>query len=242
MGHTYQEDYTISFELSDTNGNLKLPPFLSVLLEVSGHHSAQLGRSDVYVLENYGYVWIVTDYEFDIVRLPKFSEKVVIRTEAISYNKLICHRRFEVLDDKEDLLIRVESYFALMDLENRKIVVVPDDLLEPYQSEKVKKIARGAKYPSLEEPERSSYHVRYLDIDMNGHVNNSKYLDWMYDVLGYAFLKQHVPSHIHLKYSREVSPGGDISSEFVRDGLVSHHQICSDGQINAQAIITWRKQ
>ncbi|MDQ0223568.1 acyl-ACP thioesterase domain-containing protein [Streptococcus moroccensis] len=240
MGHAYQEKFTIPFDFSDVNGNLKLPPFLSKLLDVSGQHSAELNRSDVYVLETYGLVWIVTDYEFDIVRLPRFSENVTIRTEAVSYNKLICHRRFEVMDETGELLMRVESYFALMDLEQRKIVPVPEDLLEPYHSEKVKKIARGAKYKSLEKPSKANYHVRFFDIDMNGHVNNSKYLDWMYDVLGYEFLKTHVPRHIHLKYNREVSPGGDVSSEFEMDGLVSHHQIGSDGQTNAQAIISWR--
>lgn len=241
MGHTYQEEYTIPFDLSDVNGHLKLPTFLSKLLEVSGYHSAALGRSDLYVRDRYGCAWIVTDYELFIEALPTFNEKVIIQTEAVAYNKLICHRQFKVLDQAGRLLIRVESYFALMHFENRKIMPVPDELIAPYQSEKVKKIVRGAKYTNLENAEKQDYRVRYFDIDLNGHVNNSKYLEWMYDTLGYDFLSCHFPRHIHLKYNREVSPGGAISSEYCWDGLVSHHQITSDGQINAQAIIEWEK-
>lgn len=41
--------------------------------------------------------------------------------------------------------------------------------------------------PLLEQSIDRDYYVRYFDIDMNGHVNNSKYLDWIYDVLGCAF-------------------------------------------------------
>ena len=92
----------------------------------------------------------------------------------------------------------------------------------------------------LEESIDRDYHVRYFDIDMNGHVNNSKYLDWMYDVLGYEFLKTHEPLRMTLKYVKEVSSGGQITSSYQLDQLISYHQITSNGYLNAQAMIEWQ--
>lgn len=239
MGHSYQETYRIPFEMVDVNGNIKLPDFLAKLLDVSGTHSNALGRSDQYVRETYGYVWIVTDYEFTIEQMPRLNQELLIRTEAVSYNKLICHRCFEVLDHSDRVLMTVEAYFALMDLTSRRVVAVPEELIGPYLSEKVKKISRNASYKTLDHPETKSYAIRFFDIDHNGHVNNSKYFEWIYESLDYHFLLNHVPKHIYLKYAREVSPGGTIDSQYELDEMVSHHQIVSDGQISTQARIEW---
>ena len=71
------------------------------------------------------------------------------------------------------------------------------------------------------------YHVRFYDLDMNGHVNNSKYLDWVFEVMGAEFLTQHIPKRVHLKYVKEVLPGGRsplASSEKEWSAIISSHQ------------------
>lgn len=39
---------------------------------------------------------------------------------------------------------------------------------------------------------------------MNGYVNNSKYLEWMYDVLDLDFLSSYIFKKIDLKYIKEI--------------------------------------
>ena len=41
-------------------------------LQVSGMQSINLGVSDKDVLEQYNLVWIITDYDIDVIRLPRF--------------------------------------------------------------------------------------------------------------------------------------------------------------------------
>lgn len=138
------------------------------------------------------------------------------------------------------LLVDILAYFALLNPDTRKVATIPEDLVAPFETDFVKKLHRVPKMPLLEQSIDRDYYVRYFDIDMNGHVNNSKYLDWMYDVLGYEFLKAHEPLRMTLKYVKEVSPGGQITSSYHLDQLTSYHQITSDGQLNAQAMIEWR--
>lgn len=239
MGKIYRDTFLIPYDMVDVNNHVKLPKLLSHCLFVSGKQSYELGRSDDYILEQFNLVWIITDYEVTINRLPQFTETITIETEAISYNKFFCYRTFKIFDEAGELLLDVLTYFALLDPKTRKVSPILEEIVSVYKAEFVKKMKRAPKMNQLEDASSRLYHVRYFDIDMNGHVNNSIYLDWMYDVLGYDFLSQHRPAKLQLKYSREVSPGGDISSNLVRDGLTTYHDITSEGQVNAQAIIEW---
>lgn len=239
MGKSYRTTYEIPFYETDVNHCAKLPHLLSVALQVSGMQSAELGMSDKAVLDTYGLVWVITDYDVTIERLPRFSEVITIETEATSYNKLFCYRDFTIYGQDGQKIMTIVATFVLIDFKTRKVAPIPSEIVSVYDVEFVKKGRRGPKYPVLEHAEQNLYHVRYFDLDMNGHVNNSKYLEWIYDVLPIAFLKSHQPKHISLKYVKEIYYGHDIVSEVSLDETISRHQITTNGQLNAQAIIDW---
>ena len=241
MGLTYQMKMKIPFDMADMNGHIKLPDVILLSLQVSGMQSIELGVSDKAILEDYNLVWIITDYDIEVVRLPRFAEEITIETEALSYNRLFCYRRFTIYDEAGQELIHMLATFVLMDRDSRKVHAVEPEIVAPYQSDFDKKLIRGPKYESLEESVSKDYHVRFYDLDMNGHVNNSKYLDWIFEVMGADFLTQYIPKKINLKYVKEVRPGGVITSAVERTGLESKHEIASDGATNAQAIITWQE-
>ena len=241
MGLTYQMKMKIPFDMADMNGHIKLPDVILLSLQVSGMQSIELGVSDKAILEDYNLVWIITDYDIEVVRLPRFAEEITIETEALSYNRLFCYRRFTIYDETGEELIHMMATFVLMDRDSRKVRTVEPEIVAPYQSDFDKKLIRGPKYADLEDPISKDYHVRFYDLDMNGHVNNSKYLDWIFEVMGADFLTQYIPKKINLKYVKEVGPGGLITSALERTGLESKHVITSDGATNAQAIITWQE-
>ena len=241
MGLTYQMKMKISFDMADMNGHIKLPDVILLSLQVSGMQSIELGVSDKTILEDYNLVWIITDYDIEVARLPHFAEEITIETEALSYNRLFCYRRFTIYDEAEQELIHMMATFVLMDRDSRKVHAVEPEIVVPYQSDFDKKLIRGPRYEPLEELVSKDYHVRFYDLDMNGHVNNSKYLDWIFEVMGADFLTQYIPKKINLKYVKEVRPGGVITSAVERTGLESKHEITSDGATNAQAIITWQE-
>ena len=242
MGLTYQMKMKIPFDMADMNGHIKIPDVILLSLQVSGMQSIELGVSDKAILENYNLVWIITDYDIEVARLPRFAEEITIETEALSYNRLFCYRRFTIYDEAGQGLIHMMATFVLMDRDSRKVHAVESEIVAPYQSDFDKKLIRGPKYESLNEPVSKDYHVRFYDLDMNGHVNNSKYLDWIFEVMGADFLTQYIPKKINLKYVKEVRPGGVITSAVERrSGLETKHEITSDGITNAQAIITWQE-
>lgn len=240
MGIRYQQDYIIPFYESDRFKKMRISSLLAVALQISGEQSVSLGRSDVWVSEHYHYFWAVIEYELDITRLPVFSEKITIETQATSYNNFFCYRNFTFKDENGNLLVEIKSTWVLMDQESRKIERVADDIVAPYASDKISKIIRPHKFLKAEVFERASqvrYPVRFSDLDMNGHVNNAKYFDWACDMIDFDFRATHEPKHIAIKYNHEVLFGDDIVGKLLFKGLVSHHNLNHD---STQIEIEWK--
>ena len=241
MAKTFEYSMKIPFDMSDVNGYIKIPQLILLSLQVSGMQSIELGMSDMYILENYNLVWIITDYNMKIDRLPVFDEKITIETYAMSHNRLFCYRAFNIKDEAGNTIIEMMATFVLMDRDTRKVHPVMSEITDAFDSEFSKTMLRGPRFKELEGGVEQEYRVRFYDLDMNGHVNNSKYLDWVFEVMGADFLTQHVPKKVHLKYVKEVLAGGIITSQYEQEGLKTQHQISSDGHINAQAEIEWEE-
>ena len=241
MAKTFEYSMKIPFDMSDVNGFIKIPQLILLSLQVSGMQSIELGMSDRYILENYNLVWIITDYNMKIDRLPVFDEKITIETYAMSHNRLFCYRAFNIKDEAGNTIIEMVATFVLMDRDTRKVHPVMSEITDAFDSEFSKTMLRGPRFKELEGGVEQEYRVRFYDFDMNGHVNNSKYLDWVFEVMGADFLTQHVPKKVHLKYVKEVLAGGIITSQYEQEGLKTQHQISSDGHINAQAEIEWEE-
>ena len=73
MGLKFSIPYQIPFYETDITHHVKLPHLLAFSLQVSGMQSESLGNTDKDVFDNYGLVWIVTDYAIEIDRLPRLS-------------------------------------------------------------------------------------------------------------------------------------------------------------------------
>ena len=71
MGLKFSIPYQIPFYETDITHQVKLPHLLAFSLQVSAMQSESLGNADDTVFEQYGLVWIVTDYAIEIDRLPR---------------------------------------------------------------------------------------------------------------------------------------------------------------------------
>ena len=76
MGKKFKTRYQIPFYESDVNHNVKLPHILSVALQIASDQSVSLGLGDERFFKDYNLVWVVSEHEVMIDRLPRFNEIV----------------------------------------------------------------------------------------------------------------------------------------------------------------------
>lgn len=244
-GISFKEKQTLLHYMCDRNNKLTVPMLVNLLLDVSGKQSLKLGLGDD-VINEMGYSWIILQYEFQIERMPLFKETIEIETFASEYNKLFTYRNFIVRDESGEKIIEVETTFALIDIEKRKMARLPADILSPYEADFNKRLKRTPKPApvDIEQAETKDYRVRYFDIDTNQHVNNSKYLSWVLDSLSPEFLTTHQLTYGNIKFEKEVHEGQTVESlvSFVEDQeLVTAHQIQTENKTNCTASFKWAK-
>lgn len=245
-GKIYEKEHQIKYYECDTTQKMTISMLLNVMLHVSGEQSYLLGVGDR-VLAEKGLTWIILQYEVKIERMPVFYESIKITTQATSYNKLFCYRSFKVYDTQGNLCVTVNSTFALMDVQERKMVRVPAEIVAPYETDFSKKLIRTPKPEKVNEEKKTSkdYQVRYLDIDSNRHVNNSKYIEWAMDTLDLEFLTTHEIETMTIKFEKEVHYGQLIHSEISSmknqdEATITAHRISTENVTNFEASIVWK--
>lgn len=241
MGKRFSISHEVAFYECDVNQTMTFPAMLGIVIQTSEKQSEALGCSSAWV-KGFGLTWVITRYEVTIERLPRVGEEIVVTTEAVAHNKYFCYRNFWIHDQQGHELVRIDSTFVLMDLVNRKLSSVVEEIIAPYESEKIKKIRRGTKIPAIQQGKMLTYRVRFNDIDSNQHVNNAMYFNWMFDVLGFEFLTSYQPKKVIIQFDKEVAYGKEVEShyEVIDDaGVESRHQIRIGEQLCSEAVIQW---
>ncbi|MBQ9124767.1 MAG: hypothetical protein IJY14_03655 [Acholeplasmatales bacterium] len=186
MALLYKEkEFFIHTSYVDTKENARLSGILDICQDIAGMHAIDIGVGyDVMVPKGYG--WIVL-YERLVVRsrMPKFGEDVLVKTWPKARGRLEFEREYEVCDKDGNSLVSAISNWAVMDINARRISKAADVNYEGeyYQNsfftEKTKRrigLTLGEVIASTE------YKIQLSDLDPNGHMNNAKYLDIIYNM------------------------------------------------------------
>ena len=137
----FSEKHRVTYYETDMNGTVGLGRLVDLMMLSCNDQSDAVGLSSEKV-NQMGLGWIVTQNMIDIKRLPRRNETIYITTHAKSYNRYFCYRDFWIHDIRKQELAHMHTVFALMDQNERKIVRIPENLIEPYHSEYATKIER----------------------------------------------------------------------------------------------------
>lgn len=245
----FEMNHHITYYECDPRSFLTVGMMINLAVLVSGVQADHL-NAGTEAANRVGGGWVITSYEINVNSLPKMGDDVVLGTRATSYNKYFAYREFWISDHNGNEYAHINGIFVFMDLTSRKMVQIPDLMIEPYHSKSVKRMPKFGRAQELMDEDltnQKNYRVRYFDIDANRHVNNSHYFDWMLDVLDAEFLKTHELKKMLIKYEREVRYGETVTSQAgidqntCADEIITKHQILVDDGINAIANCWWNE-
>lgn len=245
LAQIYSIMHQVAYYECDINQQMTLPSLIQVMITASEEQSDSLNRGSAFV-NQLGLGWVITNYQLSIQRLPRLGETIRFSTKATAYNKFFCYRDFYIEDEQGNRLVTVESVFVLMDLVTRKIKTVDEQVIAPFESEKINRIKRFEKIPELTNPTSQPYRVRFYDLDGNQHVNNAIYFHWMLDVLDYEFLTKYQPTHVQIRFDKEIEYGNIVDSAYQvtvdanTQEVQSIHQMKVADQLCCEAVFTWQ--
>ncbi len=178
-----------------------------LLQDISIEHTEKLGFPKEFTLDK-GLLWVIAKEHIEIKRMPKYDETITLSTYPSEMMHVLFPRSYEIRDEKGDVIIHGDAIWALIDIKTRKMINPTDHgIIIPDMSEgKEFRIPLGNKIPS-ELKEKAEINATYSLCDLNGHLNNTSYLDIAEDLIPVSFLQEHELKMIDIKYIHEIKLG-----------------------------------
>ena len=233
MKPIYVQNFEITDIAVDCFGRLKPSMILFFAQEIAGKHCVELSV-DYDTLEKKRLFWAVTRHKVQITRMPVRGETIRIETWPMPTTRVAYPRSMVAYDAQDNELFRAISIWVLMDLDKRSMILPGKSGIS------VEGTLRGneltvpgglAAKPLDHHAERT---VCFTDLDRNGHMNNTRYLDWISDLLPSMFHKERMVKEFTVCYLSEAMEGQNLTLnwDFPEDGslLVDAHRKEEDRQ------------
>lgn len=188
--------------------------FFQAFQQAATCHAEHLGVGYQAMLSQ-GIAWLLARLKLKILRRPSLDEPLTVQTWPRGLQqKIFFMRDFWIMDTAGEKIAAATSAWLLVDLEKRGLVKPDPAILErlpanPGRLALDEQIDRINLPESLEE--RFKVDASYSTVDLIGHVNNARYVEWAADCFPLEWYRTHQPDTIQINYAGEVKPGEIVS-------------------------------
>ena len=208
----YRNTYTIGYSDVDFLKCLKCSKLFEYFQDTASEDVKRLGAGVDTLAEKYSAAWILTRIRVEFARTPELNESITVATWPHPPGKLEFERDFLVCGRDGDAIIRAASTWVLIDTKTRELkrsdyirMEYPDFIAEHALDSQPGKLRPSGK----PEPVYRKV-VGYSDVDFNGHINNSRYIDYIMDCFPVESHRQYMLKAIEVNYIKEAFPGDTL--------------------------------
>lgn len=233
----FRENITIESCDVDMRGVLRPTALMAYLEDVGSAEMAAFPPSnDDLRARNMGF--ITSRLVIRIHEELREGSEITLETWATDSRGLSFNRCYRVMYGNK-VAVEVYSVWALLDFAEQKLMRLTD--LEPIGGEPepplTLDIPLRVRIPAIAEMEKvADRPVYYSDCDLNGHFNNTKYLNMLCDFV--PNIAKRTLRGINISYVNE-APFGDVLTVYAKeDGdTVYFRTVRSDGKTNCEAVL-----
>lgn len=243
------KEYEINYYDIDYKKRVLLSTLMKYFSDIAVYQAAERGTDLTYMWEH-NMAWVLYKWDITINKYPMYGEKVTVATQPHSFRKFYAYRKYEVRNEKGEVLVRANSIWFLIDIEKRKPMRIPEVMYETFGitdedngALDMEKITRMSEAHFEKE-----FDVRYSDIDTNRHVNNVKYAEWALETVPLEIIKNYTLKNIRMVYEKETNYGDRIKAQtqLVEKGdgdsaIFTHKILDGEGKEINTAETVWMK-
>ena len=205
----YEEKFIVLSTDVDSNMEIRLSALLRYMQDVATTHATKLKIGHKELMEN-GKIWVVVRMDLSITRLPKVDEEFIVSTHPGVMSSFTFPRFFEVYDKHHHLLASASSTWVIIDYNTRRIVIKPFGDKNVPGEVNDHDIPLPGKINGTAENKVDTRKARYSEVDMNGHINNTHYYDYILDTHDLEFFKTNKVKAFSINYEKEIMVGDTV--------------------------------
>lgn len=217
----------------------KYCPYL--VQEISGRREAKYNCDIPHLRQKGKDSWVLLSTSFEYYQKPYWMRELRLELEAFGKNHLMVPRRIICYDDATSVpLFRCDCTFAVVTTESEGVHRLtdpqpilsqsPTDVLAPndtvagrYKKFNINDIAKGREIKTIK------HHVLFTDCDINGHMNNLKYVNWIVSSLPPKYFKDGMDvKKMDICYTKELHLGDEVEINYVDMGEGEFYASISD--------------
>lgn len=207
----YKTKHRIEISDVDFMKKLRLSILFRYFQDIASLHAEKLGVGIETLEKERRLAWILMRMRVEIVRMPIWDEEITLETWP-QEPRLFCERDYYVKDAEGKIIIRAASVWAIFDMKARKLSrdkITYEGLGTIVKERAIENKKRPPNPPGQFEPAYKKV-VGYSDVDMNGHLNNSRYIDYIMDCFSLEGHQKYQVKAIEVDYLNEALPGDSL--------------------------------
>ena len=201
---SYERSFVVTARDVDPRNRVRADAIALMLQESAANHVDTWGMS-IPDLNREGRTWVLSRLAIEFGGRPGWKDELRVETWSRGYRGAIATRDYSVRCPDGSEAARATSVWFVIDLATRRPV-----RLAEYEGRSAHDPARasGAFEPGkIDPPARPCASrrlaVRAADLDLNGHVNNTRYLEWLYESVPEAVLASRRLSRVEIHFLAE---------------------------------------
>lgn len=215
----FEHEFEIGFRDVGKSNELTNKGLIGYLEDIAGMHSNQVGFG-LNNIEETGLTWVLLNWKIRILKRPFYGETILVKTWARNSMKFYTFRDFEVYNSKNELLAIATTKWVLMNAKTMSLTKISEKLIAKYQPEAKSVFVGEPEINKLDIPTQysntMSYTIQRKDIDINGHVHNTYYLDFAYEILPNDVYDKCHFDNFEIMYKKETKLGETIKCFYTK--------------------------
>ena len=234
MEPIYSQSFIVDNNSTDRFGRMKPSAILSYIQEVAGKHFDILDRSLDSVGQK-GLFWAVIRHRVQIHRLPAAGETITLETWPMPTTRVAYPRSTVAYDADGNILFRSLCLWVLMNLDTRAMILPGKSGISVPGTVRGLELANPNSLMPKMLMNTQQRTVRYCHLDVNGHMNNTHYLDWAEDLLPSQFHEAYPAHEFTICYHAEATEGQtlDLHWELLEGGVLQVDAYKKNGENTA---------
>ena len=172
--------------VTDVDLNYKLKPsfVLDCFQIIAEEHAMLLNAGYEYMKSNYNAYWVLSRIFVEIDKYPKYTEKLKFTTWPLEPKSIECIREYIIEQEDGKIIGKGKSMLLIVDADSHKLKPVKTInmlSLEKFKEETLQNYRLDKILPETLSESVYEAQIRLSDIDINKHVNNAKYADYIFD-------------------------------------------------------------
>lgn len=187
-----------------------------------------------------GLLWVFSRVYVRIHHLPKYLSQAKFTTVPGGKKAFLFTRFGKLEDEKGKLAAEFSSVWALIHEDTRRLEMRPT--LESVDQTDGSEAPLPGKVVARPCSLKARRKIEYSDVDLNGHMNNVRYIELLMNLHPVEFYRDHQFTELLIQYESEIKPGevvevlADEELTYVR-GVVED-RICFEANISYGSVVS----